>query len=129
MPIIVIVNQLVLLVVWPHEVSTGGGGMPVRGVNSVTGANTNYASDIPIRRRREFHQPLKSEAAAESVLGTGKSYGPGSQAASGLRETIAAGVQHLNAVADIFNKGLHFRIHEETEQIVVEIINKETGEV
>lgn len=103
--------------------------MPVRGVNSVTGANTNYASDIPIRRQREFHQPLKSEAAAESVLGTGKSYGPGSQAASGLRETIAAGVEHLNAAADIFNKGLHFRIHEETEQIVVEIINKETGEV
>lgn len=129
MPIVIIVKEPILKVIRPDEVSTGGDGMPVRGVSSVTAANVDYSSEIPIRRQRNSYQPLKNEVEDGLMLGTGTSAKPGSQIAGGLRETIRDGVEHLNAAADIFNKGLHFKIHEDTEQLVVEIINKETGEV
>ena len=103
--------------------------MPVRSVSSVTGVNTNYSSEISIRRPRDSYQPLKSEAENGVALGTGTFDKPGSQIADDLKETVIDGVEHLNAAADIFNKGLHFTIHEDTEQLVVEIINKDTGEV
>ena len=117
------------MVIRPDEVSTGGDGMPVRGVSSVTGPNVNYSSEIPIRRQRNSYQPLKTEIENGPVLGTSTSNKTGSQIADDLKETVIDGVEHLNAAADIFNKGLHFTIHEDTEQLVVEIINKDTGEV
>lgn len=45
------------------------------------------------------------------------------------RQFVVKAIEDLNKAVDIFNKGLHFEIHEETDRIMVEVINKETGEV
>lgn len=38
-------------------------------------------------------------------------------------------VEQLNKTAEIFDKRLHFKIHEETERIMVQVIETESGEV
>ncbi len=103
--------------------------MAVRGVSPVGGANANHASEIQIGRQRSSYRPQIVDAVDGIVQGIGTSSKPGSQVPDGLEKTIADGIAHLNAAAEIFNKGLHFKVHEDTEQVVVEIVNKDTGEV
>lgn len=44
-------------------------------------------------------------------------------------QNINEKVEQLNKTADLFNKKLHFLVHDETEQIVVQVVNSETGEI
>lgn len=45
------------------------------------------------------------------------------------RRTLEVAVDNLKQTARIFNKGLDFSIHEETNRIIVRVIDKETHEV
>lgn len=45
------------------------------------------------------------------------------------KQELDRAVDKLNQTAQIFNKQFNFSIHEETERIIVKVLNKETGEV
>lgn len=46
-----------------------------------------------------------------------------------LLERLEKKVNQLNETVEIFDKRIHFEIHEETERIMVQVIEKETDEV
>ncbi|HEX6971851.1 MAG TPA: flagellar protein FlaG [Limnochordia bacterium] len=89
----------------------------------------------------EVVQAIEGAAAVRRALGLSGSFGqPGTQAqearpvareSDAVGETarkIAAAVDHLNEVARIFNTRLHFIVLPGHE-IVVEVIDEETGEI
>lgn len=43
--------------------------------------------------------------------------------------TLLEKVEQLNETAQLFNKKLHFEIHEETQRIMVQVMYADTGEV
>jgi flagellar protein FlaG len=45
------------------------------------------------------------------------------------REELDKKVEQMNQTAQIFNKRMHFRIHEDTGRVMVKILNSDTGEV
>lgn len=105
----------------------GWHGMSVKGIHPVSGKQVEYSTVV--RGGRSYTQP-KDQAEGGISQSTGNPKMPSSPTLAGSSSAdIVDAVEHLNAAVDIFNKGLHFRIHEDTEQIVVEVINKESGEV
>lgn len=44
------------------------------------------------------------------------------------REELGQKVEQMNQTAQIFNKRMHFQIHEETGRVMVKILNSDTGE-
>ena len=105
----------------------GWRGMSVKGIHPVSGKQVEYSAVV--RGGGPYTQP-KGQAEGGTSQSRGNPKMPGSSKLAGSSSgEIADAVAHLNAAVDIFNKGLHFRIHEDTERIVVEVINKESGEV
>ncbi|NMB12413.1 MAG: flagellar protein FlaG [Firmicutes bacterium] len=103
--------------------------MAVKGVGPVRGKQVDYT---PEGVRGPSSYPLLN---SQGEGGTSQGIGGPRKATASLRSAgssqgeLENAVAHLNATVDIFSKGLHFRIHEDTERIVVEVINKESGEV
>jgi flagellar protein FlaG len=48
---------------------------------------------------------------------------------SSNREELGKKVEQMNQTAAIFNKRMHFQIHEETGRVMVKILNSDTGDV
>ena len=46
-----------------------------------------------------------------------------------MLEKLEEKVNQLNETVEIFNKRIHFQIHEETERIMVQVIEKATEEI
>lgn len=44
-------------------------------------------------------------------------------------EDLATAAEHLGQALDVVNRGLEFSIHEDTNRIIVRVINRETQEV
>ncbi len=44
-------------------------------------------------------------------------------------KTVSDAIEKMNKTARIFNKSLHFRLHEESKRWQVQVMNLETGEV
>ncbi|ACV61583.1 flagellar protein FlaG protein [Desulfofarcimen acetoxidans DSM 771] len=44
-------------------------------------------------------------------------------------DQLIKAVENLNKTSDLYNQGLQFKVHEETKQLVVQIVNQESGEV
>jgi flagellar protein FlaG len=44
-------------------------------------------------------------------------------------DQLIKAVENLNKTSELYNQGLHFKVHEETKQLVVQIVNQESGEV
>lgn len=104
-------------------VTSGGEGVAVKSISPVSGKQVEYSPEVT--RGSSSYTPAKGQA---SRKGTGQGTGDPGNVGNSPAE-IADAVAHLNAAVDIFNKGLHFRIHEGTERILVEVINKDSGEV
>jgi flagellar protein FlaG len=45
------------------------------------------------------------------------------------REELGKKVEQMNQTAAIFNKRMHFQIHEDTGRVMVKILNSDSGEV
>jgi flagellar protein FlaG len=45
------------------------------------------------------------------------------------REELSKKVEQMNQTAVIFNKRMHFQIHEDTGRVMVKILNSDTGDV
>lgn len=103
--------------------------MAVKGIGPVSGRKVDFSSE---GARGPSSYPLPNN---QGEGGTSRGISSSGRAtvslmpAGNLSEDLENAVAHLNAAVDIFNKGLHFRIHEDTERIVVEVINKKSGEV
>lgn len=105
---------------------SGGDGMSVKGISPVSRKPADYSLEV-VRGRRPYMIP--GEGGLSEGTGNPEDTTTSWKPVGSSPEEIVDAVAHLNAAVDIFDKGLHFRIHEDTEQIVVEVINKKSGEV
>ena len=44
-------------------------------------------------------------------------------------DVLEDAIKKINQAAQIFDRSLHFRVHEATERLIVQVINRENGEV
>ena len=51
------------------------------------------------------------------------------ETAENTREKVENATEQLNQIMETFNKGMRFRVHDDTDQTYVEIFNKNTEEV
>ena len=71
-------------------------------------------------RKFELHGNAQSLSIAPTTL-------PNEEVLS--KEELASKVEQMNKTALIFNKRMHFQIHEDTQRVMVKIMNSDTGEV
>lgn len=45
------------------------------------------------------------------------------------REEIDEKVDKLNSTMELFNRKFHFKVHEKTNRVIVQVLNSETGEI
>ncbi|NLY90583.1 MAG: flagellar protein FlaG [Firmicutes bacterium] len=98
-------------------------------------AISKYSAQEQKKLLEPFMKPLKEENKLLDPFMT-----PLSQAAQEAKEDQKKGkayliekleekVKQLNETVEIFDKRIHFEIHEETERIMVQVIEKETEEI
>ena len=95
--------------------------MAVKGISAISGKHAEYANDAA-------RGPGPSQQEQLEVAKLSKNSIPGREADYEI-ENISDILDDLNSAVDVFNKGLHFKVHEDTERIVVEVVNKDSGEV
>ncbi|NLJ80899.1 MAG: flagellar protein FlaG [Firmicutes bacterium] len=86
-------------------------------IRPVVGKDLSAAESIP----NEIEKPrvVKSEESRENTK----------QESKILLEEIEEGVDSLNSALEFINRGLEFTIHEETNRVMVKVIDLATGEV
>ncbi len=97
----------------------GGDDVVIKGISPISGRQMEYPTEGARGAGSSNMQKGQSPRVNGNLQGAGE----------GSAEEIFDAVSHLNAAVDVFNKGLHFRIHEDTERVIVEVINKDSGEV
>lgn len=100
--------------------------MAVRGVGAISGKQAEYVAEQPrgsITGQQESGRLDPPETAKSPKNGT-PAMEPGYKS-----DDIVEVVDDLNNAVDVLNKGLHFRVHEDTQRIMVEVIDKDTGDV
>ncbi|NLK07682.1 MAG: flagellar protein FlaG [Firmicutes bacterium] len=101
--------------------------MAIKGVSSIGGRQSDYTADMV--RGQEGKQPGGDIAKPHTSGAPGRDISQKALPGEFSTDDLSEVVEDLNETVDVFNKGLHFRVHEETERIVVEVVDKDTGDV
>jgi len=98
-------------------------------VNGLEGVHAGDSQNVFARKTNRIEPRLgrsRDGMQEEELTGVGRESAKGQRVD---KKTLAIAVDSLKQTAMIFNKGLDFSIHEETERLIVRVIDKETNEV
>lgn len=97
--------------------------MAVKGISAISGKQAEYVADgarASVAGQQESARWDPTRGSKNGALNRESVY---------EADDILEVVGDLNNAVDVLNKGLHFRVHEATERIMVEVIDKDTGDV
>ncbi|WP_066637332.1 flagellar protein FlaG [Desulfolucanica intricata] len=91
----------------------GGGGLEAMAAYDLNTSVPKSGKSEPVDRKTEL-AALGDDGSSQSKLNL---------------ENLIKVVEKLNTTEELYNQNLNFQIHEETQGLVVQIVNQESGEV